>query len=138
MTREIKFRAWNIEDKIMLMEAQDMYDGLGTYYDNKGNEVDVYQYFNSSSFGGILDDAKESTHAVMQSTGLKDKNGKEIYEGDIIKIISKNRKWEGIKIVEWDAPRAMFTPSQIRYADVTATEIIGNIYQNPELMPKRS
>lgn len=74
-----------------------------------------------------------------QYTGLKDNNGKEIYEGDIIEFISywnnseKYRKmYQNIRIVTWDAEKSKFNnviPDSDYYS-----EVIGNIYENPELI----
>ena len=79
---------------------------------------------------------------VMQYTGLKDKNGKEIYEGDIVKCIP-NREVEGdtesIGVVEWDILGYTLRISKTHQSEALWTywvdkEIIGNIHENPELL----
>lgn len=81
------------------------------------------------------------THAdeieLMQSTGLKDKKGKEIFEGDILG--TKDGLLNGI--IEYREDLGMFVNSLIRYnnferlCNVTSDrEIIGNVYENPELL----
>lgn len=79
---------------------------------------------------------------LMQSTGLKDKNGKEIFEGDILAIETD----EGILNVNifWDSKHALFMFESKKYneKDLLAElvedntypfEVAGNIYENPEL-----
>lgn len=80
---------------------------------------------------------------VMQFTGLLDKNGKEIYEGDILKCVAKMPEREGQifnNVVYWLKYRfrlknnrfsADLTPNRIYNA---SAEIIGDIYQNPNLL----
>jgi hypothetical protein len=74
---------------------------------------------------------------VMQYTGLKDKNGKEIYEGDIL------LDWEGLKryVVEWNEKWACFQTRKLQNDRIEmemdtlhTAEAIGNIYENPELL----
>lgn len=74
---------------------------------------------------------------LMQSTGFKDKNGKEIFEGDILG--TKNGLLNGV--VEYRTDLGMWTNSLIRYNNFERLcsiagdrEIIGNIYENPELL----
>lgn len=76
---------------------------------------------------------------TMQCTGLKDKNGKLIYEGDIVKFKTP-RTGLHIGQVKFDADCALF---EVRYLDITNNwelmdkynyEVIGNIYENPALL----
>lgn len=104
MSREIKFRAWDGEE----MHYSEK-DGLQTFFAYVGSE------------------AWESC-PLMQFTGLTDKNGKEIYEGDVV-ILEGGHPME-IKFI-WGA----FLADRI-YGGQEAyrMEVIGNIYENPELI----
>ncbi len=146
--REIKFRAWSIEGKQMLMDAQKMYDGLGEWFDNHGKEIDCYENFPTSSFGSIICEAKEGKIILMQFTGLKDKNGKEIWEGDLVScyhptLLVEDRcvgkvTWHPIQhsktfaawYVQPKDKHAILMSHDVEY------EVIGNIYENTELLSK--
>ena len=93
-------------------------------------------------FGAVVNDVKTENYriplkdcVIMQCTGLKDKAGKLIFEGDIAIV-------EGIVcVIKWDNDKcAFFAETASEYfafeEDITIEdfEIIGNIYQNPELM----
>lgn len=74
---------------------------------------------------------------LMQSTGFKDKNGKEIFEGDILG--TKDGLLNGV--VEYRSDLGMWTNSLIRYNNferlcnvANSRENIGNIYENPEIL----
>jgi uncharacterized phage protein (TIGR01671 family) len=128
--REIKFRAWNSYEKQFIANG----DVLDLYYSAKCNALmfdnDNYELPNNIIF--------------LQYTGLKDKNGKEIYEGDI--IIQNEEEWDP-QIVEYgiqrvDAFDVMGWSIWDFYEDInnktgkrlqSNIEIIGNIYENPEL-----
>ena len=79
---------------------------------------------------------------LIQSTGLKDKNGKLIYEGDIINIWCKNFTKNQISEVKFCKERAAFTfDYNTDFGNIvpctmekTEIEVIGNIYENPELL----
>jgi len=68
---------------------------------------------------------------LMQYTGLKDKNGQEIYEGDILKFNTKGGN-EMIYEVKWRGKG--FKPTRMSEDNQEEIEIIGNIYENPELL----
>ena len=121
MRREIKFRAWDKTNKRML--SQDEMTGIGNFYYNYGVSPEVDEY------------------ALMQYTGLKDNNGKEIYEGDIVKHKDQFGNIAIGKVV-WKAPEFLLDfEKQNRWSaeeEDTGVEVMGNIYENPDLFEKSS
>lgn len=112
--REIKFRAWANASKVMF--NPDCEDGWGL------NNGDV--------------DIKPNT-ILMQYTGLKDKNGKEIYEGDVLNFGNKMEVCFGFNNGEhegWYLKRITDGYEYTMHAFTTQFEVIGNIYENPELL----
>ena len=109
---EIKFRTWNPREKI-----------IEPFVDIKNGEP---YYKGVRWVGGI----------VMQYIGIKDKNGKEVYEGDIVKTHFENKNFEVIKTFSgWGLK---INKSLTRYFDPREElEIIGNIYENPELLCRK-
>jgi hypothetical protein len=99
MSREIKFRAW--QDNKMIVSPINSNYGLARF------------------FGFLYEDAP-----LMQFTGLHDKNGKEIYEGDIVQYADE------IRAVEWRG--AAWGYSNVMYPH--KIEVIGNIFENPDLL----
>ena len=145
--REIKFRAWDKKIKDWILKTSFYIDGIGFYYwmgiDNKFK---------------MLNEEQRENIEIIQFTGLKDKNGKEIYEGDIIIWFDDgiNKKAEVIwKDCGWCAKRidkefnefekyyqfSHFIPVEINRngkIDFFDGEVIGNIYENPELLSNSS
>ena len=79
------------------------------------------------------------TETVGQFTGLKNKSGKEIYEGDIIKVpyYSTDFRIEEVKIVDCEcSPFNSYACSEDGYGEADKSEIIGNVFDNPELIEK--
>ena len=133
--REIKFRAWDTKNKEMVDDppALDDYGGLNDVIECLMKfEIECYE---------------EGPFILMQYTGLKDKNGTEIYEGDIIEYnyshkgtyincsTSENKKFTGL--VEWN--RGRFESGMCEIGDKGwKIEIVGNIYEdkneNPNLL----
>lgn len=122
MNRKIAFRAWNKKNKIMINA---IFVGLGKVY----------------GMTKIFKPSKELEDVIlMQYTGLKDKNGKEIYEGDIIQWINRttNGGMKDITVIEYDDKDASFYIGSWYDRDFPDTSqkalILGNIYENPELL----
>jgi len=115
--REIKFRAWDKDKKVFVDDVLITANKYGF----------LYQNYNKCEFMGENRDI-----VIMQYTGLKDKNGKEIYEGDIIKlsdmvvdeiIFDYTGQFKPKKSTDFEA-----------YGFMKSSEVIGNIYENPELL----
>lgn len=120
-----KFRVWNIENKNFIYDAIYAYDGNN--YKGKDNDGWIY------CFGEYID--KNNEYIVEQCTGLKDKNGKLIYEGDIV-----NTSNFGKCFIEWADDEAGFTLHSIETVNYYSIycckdfEIIGNIHENKDLL----
>jgi uncharacterized phage protein (TIGR01671 family) len=115
MKREIKFRAW--DGKRMTTS--------GIMFNTSTGCLEVPS---SASFGGVM----TTPYSLMQFTGLKDKNGVDIYEGDLLKRLNG-----AIDRVEFDTGQFVVVHKN-GDSDYIAVknkfEVIGNIYENPELL----
>ena len=114
--REIKFRAWNEKTRHFTKDSDN------AYLSRNDNDIIVEQY-----------------------TGLKDENGKEIYEGDIVKqlvYVLEGKEHITTWVVRWDKTECCF---ELHYlsgslfgdsmmSDGDEYEVIGNIHENPELL----
>ncbi len=137
MSREIKFRAWNEEKGIMMLPGS---VDLFIHFDGTINHHDL----------GIVQGSNNTPQMMlMQYTGLKDKNGKEIYEGDIV------QGEHAIYSIHWDGRMAQFKAKVEQTKSVLIRhnsfplwqyieddgrcrcEVIGNIYENPSLLGEK-
>lgn len=114
--RELKFRGWADKGFVYLDVRED-------------NDFGFYEFY-----------SRCDSDTIEQYTGLKDKNGKEIYEGDIITL---NGEWEEIE--RYDCKVITFKDGCFRVGDGYDNEagsylsdwrIIGNIHENPEPLIK--
>ena len=117
-----KFRAWLKNDKeIIDVDEIHWFDG----------ELDIIGDY-------ITFVRKADEIELMQSTGLKDKNGKEIFEGDILKsnkYITSVFYERGAYCVKFSrTPNTTVIMNVISFIEKYKTKIIGNIYENPELL----
>ncbi|MGZ0043425.1 YopX family protein [Paenibacillus ottowii] len=140
MSRPIKFRAWDVFAKEMDYEVTIDPDG----------KVAAFNPLDGQYIRGFSDDEK----VLMQYTGLKDRNGKEIYEGDIVENSFSQRDDFCYKVIwyeemgqwmfdpfmkgDYDAPllgieEFLKTWEDVGFEDETL-EVIGNIYENPSLL----
>jgi len=135
MSREIKFRAWDKYTSKMLEQegvsgSNSCISFLDFYYDDSENR----------NFGSVINDL-----ILMQFTGLLDKNGKEIFENDI--IVLSHPCWSVKCIVKYDNQLACYVLESFEkidkgvrksflhiYQEDLNYKVIGNIYQNPELL----
>lgn len=137
MSREIKFRVWDKTSDSMLY--QDDFERVEL--DTKNKMVTLIAEEESDKSHYVLDYEDGIEAEILQYTGLKDKNGKEIYEGDILINTNKSKLNLGIEnqkyLIVYRALgfglKPLFKGMALKF-NYTDLELIGNIYENPELL----
>lgn len=131
----IKFRVWHKDGKVMLSNY------LGFIITDGG------QLLIESMLGdeATMEKVELDNYTVMQSTGLKDKNGTKIFEGDIVRWTRLSRSFDletyetrtdDLEVI-WCDYNAGFLAQDgtlLYYEDSEQYEVIGNIHENPELL----
>ena len=130
--REIKYKSWDTKDKVI----RDVV-GMSLYHESLSVDIEFGKY--------LQDDIKR--FELMQYTGLKDKNGVEIYEGDILStdlsrlyLIVEFRNGAFMYQCHHDGQNYydFMEPANERLKFNTKYhEVIGNIYENPELLERK-
>ena len=121
--REIKFRAW-------LKARKQMVEVVTIEFMDTGIPGILIRYVRD----GRICEAFPGDFEIMQFTGLKDKNGKEIWEGDIVRD-----SFGSLYVIEWIdnimnfVGKPLTTQSKVSDVDISDLEVVGNIYENPEL-----
>jgi len=126
--REIKFRIWDCREMIYKSD-------FNNYEITLEGKIHFYQSCPDGDFGTNYN-GPGNGFKLMQYTGLKDKNGKEIYEGDIVKIRHYEAIGEVIAVPGhfWIKEINTCVDGDTQWSPDMAEEVIGNIYENPELL----
>jgi uncharacterized phage protein (TIGR01671 family) len=125
--REIKFRVWDIEFCEMCYSNE-----ANLFFDEDSGCASEFEGLRPSGGGAVLD---EGEFELMQYTGLKDAEGNEIYEGDIVADYSADVGLELSKVI-WNIEMAAFWLEKWGESleEIGDAKVVGNIYENPELM----
>jgi hypothetical protein len=124
----LRFRAWHLAEQkmrdVFLLDFR------------VGSDFAMVNYYCPEVMDARWGNTKDQV-VVMQSTGLRDRGGREIFEGDIIEM-EWSESDKGRYPVEWRDggfeffPEARFNPDGDELAIAT---VIGNVYENPDLLP---
>ena len=123
MSKEIKFRAWNKTKKIMTQAFA--ITGRGSLILWKGRNGKTWDWAYGKS---------KKLLEIMQYTGIKDKNGEEIYSGDLLRHNEGSKEYEVMwnDMGFWELDGSCL--GMVMRDNPNGLEIVGNIYENPELI----
>ena len=135
--KELKFRAWHTKLCKYLKNNEFYIDPNGSVYsefESYDDKIINTKYIENFS----IDDFDEEYIIREQYTGLKDKNGKEIYEGDIVEYdwyVRNDKAYRVKEKVVFDDMGARLGNDRIR--NCSNVEVIGNIHENSDLLEKK-
>lgn len=132
--REVKFQAWdNVENKMYCTGEE---SDIHFYFDSNGIKAErIFNELIDSADGnrGVYGNSELLEHLIYrQYTGLKDKSGNEIYDGDIVHMVGA---WGFIsRTVRFEKGTFHFGYIDDGMCDHEEMIVVGNIYENPELL----
>ena len=137
MKREIKFRAWDNYNNKFFEPIYEAYNNkLEELNIGMSGDLSIREMTNSPKHESLF----PSRFILMQFTGLLDKNGKEIYEGDIVeitrhpKLSNSYKEKEVIEYAIWQDQEYGNWYSGFELDGIGDCEVIGNIYENKDLL----
>ena len=133
MKDRFKFRAWNNKTKQMIYQEDRKYYADNMHAFNMSPDGSYWNFW-KDCYGERVVDADVFDSVLMQCTGLKDSNGKLIYEGDIVQTIDKMfMQTVDFSHGEMDNCFGHECGFSFHY-DPGAMQVVGNIHENPELL----
>lgn len=124
---EIKFRALDVKGKMVYGLPYYAY-GIGTWFITQSDGW--APSYNNPDQGESTVFIPIDPETLMQFTGLYDKNGTEIYHKDILEYETNSKRLRTRFVIEWDNDNAEFT----KFSPKDKFVVIGNIYENPDLL----
>ncbi|XGU47807.1 YopX family protein [Fusobacterium necrophorum subsp. funduliforme] len=125
--REIKFRVWDSLEKRFLIKNEKVSRGI---FKDKLSEIVDFENYSCQ-----INNSEDERYMFLQCIGMKDINDKEIYEGDIVRTFGESfvvfYSQEHVGYLLKDIDGCLETIRSYR------VEVLGNIYENPELLEER-
>jgi uncharacterized phage protein (TIGR01671 family) len=140
--REIRFRAWDKKENT-IRSVINLFANGHVYVDCQCNPQDRLKYHRDKTHHNLSHHLIDKDCVLMQYTELHDKNGKEIYEGDVIRLQMPQQTMDELPELD-ERHQVVFADGAFSFEDGMGVgnftgnenfvEVIGNIYENPELL----
>ena len=135
MSREIKFRVF-VDNEMLYQDKYDEYGDNLTSIDICKKTITITEFYDYEDVHRFEDEEVK----LMQYTGVKDKNGKEIYEGDI--VILNDTEEENRCVVKYKYGSYILVDGDLREnlsnVEDKFLEVVGNIYENKNLLEENN